>query len=112
MKSKTEGHLCDIPKERYEKYLGWIKESFIEVLRIWGFMEGVVKMIKEMVRIYGLSIDVYEYVKMFLKEAAIEGERIQNFISKALNAVWEEAVKLDEGQTLICSTEVIESVFW
>jgi len=110
-KSKANGYLCDISKERYEKYLGWIEESFIEISRVWGFMEGVVKMIKEIVRMYGLSIDVYAYIKIFLEEADIEGERIQNFISKALNTVWEEVVKLDEGQTLICSTEVIESVF-
>lgn len=110
-KSKADGHLNDISEERYEKYLGWVEESFIDALREWGFMEGAVTMIKEIVRMYGLSMDVYMYIRMFFEEACIKGERIQKFILKALNAVWEEVIKLDEGQTLICSTEVIESVF-
>lgn len=109
LNSKSNGYLSNIPEERYNDYLGWI-EGRIAATRVWGFMEGIVKMVKETVRIHGLSMDVYAYIKMFLEEASITGERLQNFISKVLNTVWDEVTKLDEGQTLICSTEVLESI--
>jgi hypothetical protein len=109
--SKTYGFLSKIAEERYQDYLGWVDEFITGPLKEWGFIEGTVKMIKGTIREHGLSLDVYSYIKMFLEEASIEGERLQNFISKALNALWEEVKKLDEGQILICSTEVLESIF-
>lgn len=109
-KSKADGCFKEITEERYQDYLGWI-ERFIKPLDEWTFMESTVNLIKGTVRIYGYSKGVYEYLKMIFDGAAIEGERLQKFISKALNTLWDEVEKLDEGQTLIGSTEVIESVF-
>lgn len=109
-KSKANGRLRDISEDRYQDYFGWI-DGYMISLREWGYMEGIVDLIKGSVRIYGLSLDVYLYLKMFLEEAAIEGDRLQKFVLKVLNSVWEEVDKLDEGQTLIGSTEVLESVF-
>jgi len=48
---------------------------------------------------------------MYLEEASIKENGLQQFIFKVLNTIWEEVEKLDEGQTLICSTEVLESIF-
>jgi len=90
--------------------LGWINE-YGESLEIWEFIDQTVQFIKKIVRIYGLSLDVYEYIKMCLEEPKIEEERLQNFVSKALNTVRMEVEKLDEEQSIICSTEVIESIF-
>lgn len=109
-RSKSSGCLNDISEERYVDYFGWINQ-FTVPLETWRFIEGTVKMIKETVRIFGLSVGVFEYIKMFLEEASFEGERLQSFIRNALGTIWEEVEKLDEGQTLICSTEVLESVF-
>ena len=77
----------------------------------WGGMEGIVKLVKETVRKYGYSKDVYTYLKMIFDEAMIEEEHMRKFTLKCLNTLSEEVEKLDEGQTLIGSTEVIESVF-
>ena len=56
-------------------------------------------------------MEIYTYLKMIFDEAAIEEEHLQEFTLKCLNTLYEEVEKLDEGQTLIGSTEVIESVF-
>jgi hypothetical protein len=109
-RSKADGRFEGIKEERYQDYLGWI-EGFIKPIDEWTFMESTVNLIKGTVRTYGFSTDVYEYLKMIFDEASIEGERLQKFISKALNTLWDEVKKLDEGQTLIGSTEVIESIF-
>jgi hypothetical protein len=111
LKIKEEGLLKELSKERYEKYLGWIETTYIEDLQIWGCMEGIVRMIKEITRINGLSLDVYEYLKIFLTKASLKGNRIQKFISKTLHTVWEEVAKLDKKEVIISSTEVIESIF-
>lgn len=110
LKCKIEGDLCDIPEERYEEYFGWIN-GFIHELNQWGFMVGTVELIKDLIRINGLSEGVYLYLKTFFEEAPIDGERLKAFVTDGLNAVWEEVEKLDEDQTIICSIEVIESVF-
>lgn len=110
LKSKLNGSLREIPEERYEDYLGWL-EGFVAQLEVWGFMVGIVNLIKETVRIYGLSVEAYLYLEMYLEEASIKENGLQQFIFKVLNTVWEEVEKLDEGQTLICSTEVLESIF-
>lgn len=110
LKSKAEGHLLDISEERFQDYFGWIKK-FDAALDVWGLMVGIVETIKEVVRTYGLSEAAYSYLKSFFEEAPIEGRKLQAFISDSLEAVREEVEKLDEGQTLPCSTEVLESVF-
>lgn len=109
-KSKEKGYLCKISEEKYQDYLGWIDEFTLH-LDEWKFMDGIVQMTNELVRTYGLSLDVYSYIKIFLEEAPIEGERLKNFSIMILKAVWEEVEKLDKDQTLIGSTEVIESIF-
>src|SRR5207302_7128318 len=108
--SKENGFLKNIPEERYQDYLGWI-DKFTLLLDQWGTMVGIVKLIKETVRKYGYSMGVYEYLKMIFDEAAIEKGYVQGFILKCLNTLFEEVKKLDKGQTLIGSTEVIESIF-
>lgn len=108
--SKANGCFAGITEERYQEYLGWIEEPD-EQGEAWKFIEGVVNLIKGTVRMYGYSMEVYLYLKIFFEEVAVEGERLENFVLKALNALWEEVIKLDEGQTLIGSTEVLESVF-
>jgi hypothetical protein len=110
IRSKLNGGLRSISEGRYQDYLGWI-DKFTPLLDQWKSMVGIVKLIKETVRKYGYSMDVYTYLKMMFDEAAIEKEQVQEFILKCLNTLYEEVVKLDAGQTLIGSTEVIESVF-
>jgi hypothetical protein len=109
-KSKRNGLLSIIAEERCQDYLGWIN-GFTEQLEEWKIMVGTVNMFKNTVREFGISQDVYLYLKIYLEEPAIEGDRLRNFILNVLGTVKEEVDKLDEGQTLICSTEVLESGF-
>lgn len=108
--SKEKGNFKMISEERYHDYLGWLNE-FSASLEIWEFIDQTVQFIKKTVRVYGVSLDVYEYIQMCLEKPNIEEERLKNFIAKVLKTVWMEVEKLDEGQCLICSTEVIESIF-
>jgi len=98
-KNKENGCLKSISEERYQEYPGWI-DKFILLLDRWKFMVNTVKLIKETVRTYGYSMDVYTHLNMIFGEAVIEEEQPREF-----------TLKLDEGQTLIGSTEVIKSVF-
>lgn len=56
-------------------------------------------------------MDVYRYLKMIFDEGMVEEEHTREFALKCLNSLLEEAKKLDEGPTIIGSTEVLESVF-
>jgi len=109
-KSKENGCLKSISDERYQEYLGWI-DKFILLLDRWKFMVSTFKLIKETVRTYGYSMDIYTYLNMIFGEVVIEEEQLKEFTLKCLDSLFEEVKKLDEGQTLIGSTEVIESVF-
>ena len=106
-----KGDLAFITEDQYQKYFGWIS-TFELALREWEFMVGVVDLIKETVRKHGLSKDVYEYLKLILEELPeVEEKHLQLFVSEGLTAVREEYEKLQEGEELICSTEVLESIF-
>ncbi len=107
-RSKENGFLKSISEERYQDYLGWI-DRFTLLLVKWECMVNTVKLIKETVRKYGYSMDIYSYLKMIFDEAKIE-ESTREFVLKCLNSLLEEVKKLDDGQTLIGSTEVIESI--
>jgi len=108
--SKASGRLSSIQEERYQDYFGWIN-GFKSALEEWGFMVGIVEMINETVRCLGLSNEVYSYLNTFFEEAPIKGERLEIFVSESLTAVWKEVEKLNENETMISSTEVIESIF-
>jgi hypothetical protein len=107
---KAQGNLDSISEERFHDYFGWMN-SFAMPREEWKFMFGINEMIKETVRTHGLSKDIYSYLKMFFEEMPIMGDRVQLFVTQVLHEVWEESEKLAEGQTVICSTEVLESVF-
>lgn len=110
LSAKANGRLNSISEERFQDYLGWIV-GFKTDLEEWCFVYQTVGMISEIVRTFGASMEVYRYLKIFFEEASIDGEKLQKFVEDALNIFLEEVLKLDEGQTLICSTEVLESIF-
>jgi hypothetical protein len=112
IESKRCGRLDIIPEDRYQKYVGWIKD-FELPLSDWKFMAGALNMIKGVCREHGLSHGTFEYLKLFFEEASslIDDERLKKFLGKALKAIEEECCKLSEGQVILGSTEVLESIF-
>ncbi len=111
LQSRQEGYLATIADKRYEKYFGWIKE-FESQLSDWKYMYGAVDLIKCAFRDYGLSRETYEYIRAFFEEALpIEKAALDLFTGAILGTVQEECNKLNEGETLICMTEVLESLF-
>lgn len=108
---KEKGHLDSVKEERYQKYFGWLPE-YKSITDIFEFMAGTVDFVKGILRKFGLSRETFLYIKMFFETSdATVNERLSLFVKKVVVSVEEECKKLDEGQILICSTEVLESVF-
>lgn len=105
---KQAGNI-DIPPDRFEKYFGLL-DNFWTSLNKWIPKVSTVEMIKDVVRIHGLSQDSYEYVKELFALMPLENE-ILDFVDKALACVYEEVKKLDADQTLPAFTEGLESGF-
>jgi hypothetical protein len=107
--SKQAGNLDKIPAERYEQYFGWLPQ-FYSSLDNWIPKVGVVEMIKDVVRIHGLSKDSYDYLVDTMTQMPMEQD-VMNFAHKVLVALQEEVDKLDDGQILPGFTESLESTF-
>jgi len=109
-KGRREGMLKNISEEQYQDYFSWI-DRYASPLNEWRYIEEVVDIIKGSVRKDGLSKEVYVSLKTFLEGSEIKNPRLQKFTENSLTTVWEEVVKLNNEEKLICSTEVLESVF-
>ena len=108
-KSKEDGNLKHIPEERFNKYFGWLSkfEFFYEIIRQ---KVGVTEIIKDAVRRGGYSVEIYEHLIEVLDLMPLD-KSVYPFICDALDAVSEEVEKLDEGERLPATTEIIESLF-
>jgi hypothetical protein len=108
-KSKEDGNLKHIPKERFNEYFGWMSkfEFFYEIIQQ---KVGITEIIKDTVRRGGYSMEIYEHlIELFDLMPLDKG--VRSFICKALDAVNEEVEKLDEGERLPATTEIVESLF-
>lgn len=107
--SKQAGNLNNIPPDRYEKYFGWLSQ-YLLALNGWISKVYAVEMIKDVIRIHGLSQNSYNYLEDSFALMPLENE-VSNFIRKAMSSLYEEVKKLDADQTLPAFTEVLESTF-
>lgn len=107
--SKLDGNLDHIPEERYNEYFGWMTafESFHELLHQ---KVGVVEVIKNAVRRGGYSMAIYDDLMDIFDLMPLD-KSVRPFTCEALDAVYEEVAKLNEGERLPGSTEIAESVF-
>ncbi len=108
-RSKAAGHLEEISEDRYQEYFGWLSE-YSEPLSLWEQKVGVVEMVKETLRQYGLSEEVYDYLLTIISEMPLEDE-VESFICDVFTSIHEEVEKLDENQVVAASTEIVESLF-
>lgn len=108
-KSKQDGNLKHIPEERFNKYFGWMAkfESFHELVKQ---KVGITEIIKDAVRRGGYSENIYKYLIDLFDEMPLD-KGVYSFICNALDAVNEEVEKLNEGERLPGSTEILESLF-
>lgn len=109
LQAKADGNLDGIPEERYQEYFGWLS-GYSSSLLLWRQKIGVVEMVKETVREHGLSEDAYNYLLTEVAEMPLEKE-VEAFTCDVFTAISEEVEKLDEGQILPISTEIVESTF-
>lgn len=108
-KSKQDGNLKHIPEERFNKYFGWMSkfEFFYELIHQ---KVGVTEIIKDTVRRGGYSMEIYEYLINLFDLMPLD-KGVRSFVCEALDAVYEEVEKLDEGERLPATTEIVESLF-
>lgn len=108
-KSKRAGNLDKIPEERFNEYFGWMSnfEFFHEVIQQ---KVSVVEMIKDTIRRDGYSVETYEHLINILDTMPIDGG-VHSFVCDALDAVYEEVEKLNDGERLPGTSEIIESLF-
>lgn len=107
--SKEDGNLKHIPEERFNEYFGWMSkfEFFYEIIQQ---NVGITEIIKDTVRRGGYSTEIYEHLIELFDLMPID-KGVHSFICKALDAVNEEVEKLDEGERLPATTEIVESLF-
>lgn len=109
LQAKDEGNLDEIPEDRYQEYFGWLSDYSSRLL-LWGQKVGVIETVKETIRQHGLSEDTYDYLLTLVAEMPLE-EELEAFTCNVFTAINEEVEKLDRGQVLPASTEIVESTF-
>ncbi len=107
---KKRGNLKEIPEERFNEYLGWLNK-YTDPIAEWEIMVEACEMIKEITRKCWLSKDIYEYIKNAVGYFEIAEGKAKEFIKEALETLHEEAEKLTDDEKILCSTEVLESIF-
>jgi hypothetical protein len=108
---KKTGRLAFISEERYQKYFGWIKEETL-IMDMLEFMVGVVDLVKDLVRTFGLSVEILNEIRFFFETTdAATTDRLKRFVEKVIYTVDEECKKLEPGEVVLASTEVLESIF-
>lgn len=107
---KARGNLKEIAEERFNEFLGWL-DKYIAPLREWEIMVEAADLIKELTRKYWLSKDLYEYIRDAMGYFKITGKKAKKFIKEALETLYEEVEKLGDEEKVLCSTEVLESIF-
>jgi hypothetical protein len=111
LRIKKSGNLEGITsEERFNEYLGWLDKYEI-FLNECETMVGAAEMIKENTRQHWISKEVYEYLKMNFGYCELEEGIAKEFIDNAMKTVLEEVEKLGDGETMLASTEVLESIF-
>jgi len=108
-KSEQDGNFDEIPKKRFNKYFGWMSrfEFFHEIV---CQKVGIVETIKDTIRRGGYSMGIYEHLIDLFDTMPLD-KGVHSFVCDALTVVYEEVEKLDEGERLPGTTEIIESLF-
>lgn len=106
--SEKVGHFADIPKERYEKYFGWIAD-FEPSIKAWATKIAFVEWMKAVLRKEGLSEEAYH--RLIDETETPSDKNLESFVCRAVEAIGDEISKIDVGQTLPVFTEALESLF-
>jgi hypothetical protein len=109
--SKKQGYLNSIPKERLDEYFGWLDHLSIHI-EFWKQMIAIGEIVKSVIAKKGFSHQTYQELEDLLNEQFPEpAPKVIDFIDAAMNAVWDEAEKLNGKQVVVGDGRVIESIF-
>ena len=104
----VEGRLekIGISNERFQEYFGWF-DKYKKAMKRWEQMFLVVNIINQKVRTKGISEATYDDLLNTFDTASVEDN---DFVRNALDAINEEVEKLEPGQVVLGSTEIVESL--
>jgi len=97
-------------KEVVEKKLGWVRD-FRSQLKDWGELFEMLTVIESFVRHHGYYQDVHLELEKHLLPLQVQTERTRRLRGELIAFVSEQAAQVHQGERLLGSSEVIESVF-
>ena len=108
--AKKTGTFQGIGEDRLEKYFGWM-EGFMSCSQDWQMMINIGEIIKEHVRKKGYSHSCYQELEQLINGIPTTSNRVIDFITSVMDAVWEEVERLKPRQVVLGDGRIIESLF-
>src|SRR4030042_3241756 len=74
-------------------------------------MVHLIHLVEKQVKTEGLSQESKQIFEENSKEIGVNNERVQNFRKQIIDFLFEEGAKIPDGQTLLGTSDIIESTF-
>lgn len=100
----------DRARNRFMEKLGWLLEYEKEI-KVWSEIVHLILLVEKQVKCEGLSQKSTQVFQENSKDIGIDNERVQNFRKQIIEYLSEEAAKIPNNQTLIGTSDIIESTF-
>jgi len=101
---------ADVGKKRFIEKLGWLAE-YEEDISIYSQMVHLAHEAEKQVKHQGLSQKSRQSYEQNTEQIIIINERVHNFKGQIIEYLTEEGNKIPENQTLLASSDIIESIF-
>lgn len=100
---------ADLGRRRYEDKLGWL-EAYREEIEIYAELVRIIHAVEKQLKTKGLHAGSREVFER-LTEAWSLSPRAERFRQRVLEYLMREGVKIPPGQTLLATTDGLESLF-
>jgi hypothetical protein len=108
-KGKTICQAADVGRRKFQEKLGWLNEYQAEIM-LYAQLVEIVHTVEKQVKQDGLNQASKATFEKKMKETALL-PRAQQFREQVLTYLDREGTKIPEGQTLLGTSDLIESVF-
>jgi hypothetical protein len=106
----TIPQLNDMGKKRFMEKLEWLN-NYEEEIKVWFEIVELILLAEKQVKCEGLSQQSEDLFKEKSKKTGVNNKRVQNFKKQIIEHLFEEGRKIPDGQTLIGTSDIIESTF-
>jgi hypothetical protein len=102
--------LSDGGKKKFMEKLGWLS-NYEEQIKTWTEIIHLIHLAEKQIKCEGLSQQSKQTFEEKSKEIGVNNERIQNFKNQIVKYLSEEGTKIPTSQTLLGTSDIIESTF-